>query len=181
MMVQEANLERILISEEELAARVRELGQAITRDYADKDLLIIGVLRGSFMFMSDLVRQIDRPAVVDFLYASSYGGGTMSSGDVRLLLNLKEDLAGRHVLIVEDILDSGNTLHKLTEILWARKPETMKICVLLDKPSRREKAVKADYVGFTVPDEFVVGYGLDYDQHYRTLPMIGILKPSVYR
>ena len=176
----EQDLQEILFSREQLAARVAELAGEITRDYAGKAPLVAGVLRGSFIFMADLVRQLDLPVTLDFIHASSYGAGTVSSGRVNIQLDFSEDIAGRDVLLVEDILDTGNTLSKLVEELRDRHPASLKLCVLLDKPDRRTRPIQADYVGFTIPDAFVVGYGLDYDQRYRQLPFIGVLKPSVY-
>ena len=140
----------------------------------------MGTLRGSFVFMADLVRQINLPLTVDFLSASSYGSGTESSGQVKLKLDLADDISGRDVLIIEDIVDSGNTLSKLLPELQKRGPASLKVCALLDKPERRVLPFQANYVGFTIPDAFVVGYGLDFDQHFRQLPYIGVLKPSVY-
>ena len=173
-------MERILFTEEELAARVRELGARITRDYAGKDLVIASVLRGSFIFMADLTRAIELPLTVDFMAVSSYGAGTVSSGQVEIKKDLSDSIEGKDLLIVEDILDSGNTLYYLIDVLEARKPASIRICTLLDKPERRIKPIKADYMGFTIPDAFVVGYGLDYDERYRNLPYIGVLKPEVY-
>ena len=174
------DVERILFTEEELAARVRELGARITRDYAGKDLVIASVLRGSFIFMADLTRAIELPLTVDFMAVSSYGAGTVSSGQVEIKKDLSDSIEGKDLLIVEDILDSGNTLYYLIDVLEARKPASIRICTLLDKPERRIKPIKADYMGFTIPDAFVVGYGLDYDERYRNLPYIGVLKPEVY-
>ena len=174
------DVERILFTEEQLAARVKELGAQITRDYAGKDLAIASILRGSYIFMADLTRAIELPMTVDFMAVSSYGAGTISSGQVEIKKDLSDSIEGKDLLIVEDILDSGNTLYYLTDVLAARKPASIKICTLLDKPDRRTKPIKADYMGFTIPDAFVVGYGLDYDEKYRNLPYIGILKPEVY-
>lgn len=174
------DVERILFTEEELAARVRELGARITRDYAGKDLVIASVLRGSFIFMADLTRAIELPLTVDFMAVSSYGAGTVSSGQVEIKKDLSDSIEGKDLLIVEDILDSGNTLYYLIDVLEARKPASIRICTLLDKPERRIKPIKADYMGFTIPDAFVVGYGLDYDERYRNLPYIGVLKPEIY-
>lgn len=176
----EQDMQEILFTPEALAQRVKELADQITRDYAGKRPMIVGTLRGSFVFMADLVRQIDLPLTVDFLSASSYGSGTESSGQVKLKLDLGDDIAGRDVLIIEDIVDSGNTLSKLLPELQKRGPASLKVCALLDKPERRVLPFQADYVGFTIPDAFVVGYGLDFDQQYRQLPYIGVLKPSVY-
>ncbi len=170
----------VLQTEEALKARVAQLGADITRDYAGKAPVIISVLRGSYIFMADLTRCIDLPCTVDFMSVSSYGGGTSSSGQVKIIKDLSESIEGRDLIIVEDILDSGNTLYYLRDVLLARKPASVKICTLLDKPERREKPIHADYVGFEIPNAFVVGYGLDYAEAYRNLPYIGILKPEVY-
>ncbi len=170
----------VLQTEEALKARVAQLGADITRDYAGKAPVIISVLRGSYIFMADLTRCIDLPCTVDFMSVSSYGGGTSSSGQVKIIKDLSESIEGRDLIIVEDILDSGNTLYYLRDVLLARKPASVKICTLLDKPERREKPIQADYVGFEIPNAFVVGYGLDYAEAYRNLPYIGILKPQVY-
>ena len=176
----EQDMQEILFTPEALARRVKGLADQITQDYAGKSPLIVGTLRGSFVFMADLVRQINLPLTVDFLSASSYGSGTESSGQVKLKLDLADDISGRDVLIIEDIVDSGNTLSKLLPELQKRGPASLKVCALLDKPERRVLPFQANYVGFTIPDAFVVGYGLDFDQHYRQLPYIGVLKPSVY-
>lgn len=176
----EQDMQQILFTQAQVAGRIREMAREITRDYAGKAPLVVGILRGSFIFMADLVRQVELPLHLDFMSASSYGAGTVSSGQVNIRLDLQEDIAGRDVLLVEDILDTGNTLSKLVAELQARGPASLKLCVLLDKPDRRTKPIQADYVGFTIPDAFVVGCGLDYDQRYRNLPYIGILKPSVY-
>lgn len=175
------DVERVLISAEELAKRTEELGAQITADYEGKEILMIGVLRGAVLFMSDLARAIKIPVAIDFMAVSSYGSGTSSSGVVRILKDLDEDVAGKHVLVVEDIIDSGLTLNYLLDNLKSRKPASIKICTLLNKPERRKVDVKLDYNGFTVPDYFVVGYGLDYAEKYRNLPFIGILKPEVYQ
>ena len=174
------DVERILITSEEIGARVRELGQQITNDYAGKDILMIGVLRGAVIFMSDLARAIKRPIDIDFMAISSYGMSTSSSGVVRILKDLDEVVQGRHLLIVEDIIDSGLTLNYLVENLKSRKPASVRICTLLSKPDRRKVDVQVDYNGFIIPDYFVVGYGLDYAGKYRNLPFIGILKPEIY-
>ena len=174
------DIERILFTEAELKTRVAELGAQITADYQGKKPIIISILRGSYIFMADLTRSIDLPITVDFMAVSSYGAGTTSSGQVKIVKDLSENIEGRDVIVVEDILDSGNTLSYLLEILKARHVASIKLCTLLDKPSRRVKDVHADYVGYTVPDYFVVGYGLDYAEYYRNLPYIGVLKPEVY-
>lgn len=173
-------MEQILFTKEELSACVRRLAEEINRDYAGKAPVVVGILQGSFVFLADLVREITLPINVEFMSASSYGTGTESSGKVNIRLDLSEDIAGRDVILVEDILDSGNTLSRLIPHLKERNPASLKLCVLLDKPSRREKEVSVDYRGYSIPDAFVVGYGLDYDQKYRNLPYIGILKPEVY-
>lgn len=176
----EQDMQQILFTQEEVATRIRELAAEISRDYAGKAPLVVGVLRGCFVFMADLVRCLELPLTLDFMSASSYGAGTVSSGLVDIRLDLHDDIAGRDVLLVEDILDTGNTLSKLVAELKSRGPASLKLCVLLDKPERRIANIQADYVGFTIPDAFVVGCGLDFDQKYRQLPYIGILKPSVY-
>ena len=176
----EQDMQEILFTPEALAQRVKELADQITQDYAGKSPLIVGTLRGSFVFMADLVRQINLPLTVDFLSASSYGSGTESSGQVKLKLDLADDISGRDVLIIEDIVDSGNTLSKLLPELQKRGPASLKVCALLDKPERRRVELQADYIGFTIPDEFVVGYGLDYAEHYRNLPDVCILSPKMY-
>lgn len=170
----------VLQTREDLRIRVAELGAQITADYAGKEPVIISVLRGSFIFMADLTRSIDIPCTVDFMSVSSYGAGTSSSGQVKIVKDLSESIEGRDLIIVEDILDSGNTLCYLRDVLLARKPASVRICTLLDKPERRVKDIQADYVGFNIPNAFVVGYGLDYAEKYRNLPYIGILKPEVY-
>ena len=174
------DVERVLFSEEELRRRVAEIAAEIDRDYAGKEPLLVSVLRGSFVFMADLVRQIHLPCTVDFMAVSSYGSGTSSSGQVKIVKDLSEHIEGRDLIVVEDILDSGNTLSYLLQLLQARRPASVRLCTLLDKPSRRTKPVELHYSGFTIPDYFVVGYGLDYDEKYRNLPYIGVLKPSVY-
>ncbi len=174
------DVETIYASEEQIRERIAVLGREITRDYAGREPVFVGVLKGCFIFMADLVRACDLPCTVDFMVVSSYGGGTVSSGAVEIVKDLSKDIAGKDVIIVEDILDSGNTLSYLKKYMSARGPASIRIVTLLDKPERRTADVKADYVGFTIPDAFVVGYGLDYDQRYRNLPYIGVLKPEVY-
>lgn len=174
-------IESVLYTEEQLKTRVAELGAAITRDYQGKEnILLVSVLRGSYIFMADLSRAIDLPVTIDFMAVSSYGSGTKSSGQVEIRKDISMNLEGYHVIVVEDILDSGNTLYYLTDMLRARKVASIAVCTLLDKPARRVKPITADYAGFEVPDAFVVGYGLDYDEKYRNLPYIGVLKPEVY-
>lgn len=174
------DIQRILIAQEELQARVAQLGAQISKDYAGKEPILVSVLRGSYIFMADLTRSIDCYCQVDFMAVSSYGSGTVSSGQVNIVKDLSDSIEGRDVIVVEDILDSGNTLHYLFQLLQARRPASIRLAALLDKPSRRTKPIEADYVGFQVPDEFVVGYGLDFDERYRNLPYIGVLKPQVY-
>ena len=176
----EQDIERVLFTEQELKDRVAEIAAQIDKDYAGKEPMLISVLRGSFIFMADLVRSITLPCTVDFMAVSSYGSGTTSSGQVKITKDLSESIEGRDIIVVEDILDSGNTLSYLFQLLQARHPASVRLCTLLDKPSRRTKPVELHYSGFTIPDYFVVGYGLDYDEKYRNLPYIGVLKPSVY-
>ncbi len=180
MALLDKDIQEVLFDESALNARIAEMGAEITRDYAGREPMLISVLRGSYIFMADLTRHIDLPCTVDFMAISSYGSGTSSSGQVRIIKDLTDDVEGRDILVVEDILDSGNTLAYLMELLKARKPASLRLCTLLDKPSRRLKEVEVEYTGFTIPDEFVVGYGLDYAEKYRNLPYIGILKPCVY-
>ncbi|AYC20214.1 Hypoxanthine phosphoribosyltransferase [Dickeya dianthicola] len=170
----------VMISEPEVKARVAELGRQISEHYRNSgnDMVLVGLLRGSFVFMADLCRAIDLSHEVDFMTASSYGGGMNSSRDVKILKDLDEDIRGKDVLIVEDIIDSGNTLSKVREILQLREPTSLAICTLLDKPSRREVQVPVEWIGFSIPDEFVVGYGIDYAQRYRHLPFIGKVTPQ---
>ena len=174
------DVEQILYTEEELRRRVKELGSQITADYAGRAPLLISVLRGSYIFMADLTRSINLDVTVDFMAVSSYGAGTVSSGQVEIKKDLSDSIEGKDLIIVEDILDSGNTLYYLLDVLRARKPASIRICTLMDKPERRKKPIKADYVGFTIPDAFIVGYGLDYDEKYRNLPYVGVLKAGVY-
>ena len=174
------DIKEIWVSEEEIQQKDKELGAAISEDYKDKNLLMVSVLKGSVVFMADLMRAITIPAAIDFMAVSSYGAGTKSSGVVRIMKDLDTHIEDYDLLLVEDILDSGNTLSYLRELLSDRKPRSIRIATLLDKPSRRVADIKADYLGFVSEDQFVVGYGLDYNEKYRNLPFIGILKPSVY-
>ena len=176
------DISKIIFSEQDLANRVAEMGEAITRDYAEVPggVVVISILRGGAVFTCDLIRRINLPLEMDFMAVSSYGSGTTSSGQIQIIKDLSEDITGRHVIVVEDILDSGNTLHYLLNILEHRHPASVRLCALLDKPERRVKPVELHYSGFTIPDAFVVGYGLDYSEKYRNLPYIGILKPQVY-
>lgn len=171
---------RVLLSEDEIREKVRELGGKITADYKNSNLMLVTVLKGAVVFLADLMRQIDVPAEIDFMVVSSYGSGVKSSGVVKIVKDLDVPLAGKDILIVEDILDSGLTLSYIKELLESRGPRSIRVATLLDKPSRRKVDLQADYIGFSVPDEFVIGYGLDYDEKYRNLPYIGILKPEVY-
>ena len=170
----------ILLSEEQIHTRVRELGAEISRDYAGKEPLFLGVLKGSFIFMADIVRACQLKSDIEFIAVSSYQNATTSSGVVQITRDLQQDITGRDIVVIEDILDSGITLSYLTKYLQNRKPSSICIATLLDKPARRRADVQAKYVGFTVPDAFVVGYGLDYAEKYRNLPFIGVLKPEVY-
>lgn len=171
---------QVLLTRETINERVVELGREITEKFEGTEPLFIGVLKGSFVFMADLMRNVNLKCSVDFMAVSSYGGGTTTSGAVKINKDLNEDITGRHIIIVEDILDSGVTLTYLCGYLQNRKPASITLVTLLDKPARRKAPIKADFVGFEVPDEFVVGYGLDYAEKYRNLPFVGILKPEVY-
>ena len=171
--------ERVLISEEAIEAEVARVGRQITEDFRDKNPIFVGVLKGCFIFMADLMRHVDIKCTMDFMAVSSYSG-TSSTGAVKINKDLGQDIEGRHVIIVEDILDSGVTLSYLKHYLLGRKPASITIATLLDKPARRKSDIVADYSCFEVPDAFVVGYGLDYNEHYRNLPYIGVLKPEVY-
>lgn len=174
------DLERVLLTREEILARVAEMGAAITRDYADKALVCVGILKGATPFFCDLIRCVDLRLTVDFMATSSYGSATKSSGVVRILKDLDHDIVGRDVLVVEDIVDSGVTLSYLKENLRGRGARSIQICTLLDKPARRRVPLTPDYSGFSIEDAFVVGYGLDFDEKYRNLPDIGVLKKEVY-
>ena len=174
------DVKEVLITSQDIEDKVREIGARITEDYRGEKPLLIGILRGAVVIMSDLMRHIDLQCELDFMDISSYGTGTSSSGVVRILKDLEEDITGRHVLIVEDIIDTGLTLSYLLRSLQARKPASLEICALLSKPSRRRADLEVRYLGFEVPDEFVVGYGLDYAGAYRNLPDICVLKPEVF-
>lgn len=171
----------ILITEQQITSRVAELGRQISRDYAGREILVVGILKGAVLFLADLVRHIDVPVCLDFMAVSSYGATTASSGVVQIIKDLEQSIEGRHVLIVEDIVDTGLTLKYLRDNLATRRPASLRICTLLDKPGRRKVPVEVDYNGFVIPDEFVVGYGLDYAERYRNLREILVLKPEVYR
>lgn len=174
------DIKEILFDEKTLKNITEELGRKITEDYKGKNLLMVCVLKGSVVFTADLMRAVDLPCQIDFMAVSSYGSGVESSGVVKIVKDLDTSLEGRDILIVEDILDSGRTLSYICEILKTRNPASLRICTLLDKPARRQVNLKADYVGAEIPDAFVVGYGLDYDEKYRNLPYVGVLKPRVY-
>ncbi len=170
----------ILIKEDELKGKIKELGKKISKDYKGKDLLLVGVLKGCVLFLSDLAREIDLPLEMDFMVVSSYGTSTKSSGVVRIVKDLEKDITGKDVLIIEDIVDTGLTLDYLVDYLLSRNANSVKVCTLLEKPERRIAKVKMDYIGFHIPDEFVVGYGLDYNEIYRNLPYVCVLKPEAY-
>lgn len=181
MATLDRDIDHILVTEEQLKAKVHELGAQITRDYAGRDLLLVSILKGSVVFMADLMRAIQMPCGIDFMVVSSYGGAnTTSTGLVKIIKDLDQDLSGKDLLIVEDILDTGITLSHLVPMLKLRNPASVRLCTILSKPSRRKADIEPDYLGFEVPDEFVVGYGLDYDENYRNLPYVGVLKPEVY-
>lgn len=172
---------KVLFPEQEVREQIRKIGRLVTEDYQGQELLVVGILKGAFIFMADLIREINLSVRIDFMEVSSYGKSTVSSGEVRILKDLGEAVEGKNVLVVEDIIDTGLTLSYICEVLAARNPSSLKLCCLLDKPSRRQvKTIQPDYVGFTIDDHFVVGWGLDYAQQYRNLPVIGILDQSVY-
>ncbi|WP_324715647.1 hypoxanthine phosphoribosyltransferase [Carboxydochorda subterranea] len=172
------DIESVLLEEARIRQRVQELGHQISHEYKDLDPLFVGILKGAVLFLSDLLRAVSIPSTVDFMAISSYGAGTKSSGVVRILKDLDHPIADRHVIIVEDIVDTGLTLRYLLDNLQSRKPASLRVCVLLDKSEQRQLPVHLDYVGFSIPNRFVVGYGLDYAEHYRNLPFIGILSPE---
>jgi hypoxanthine phosphoribosyltransferase len=175
-----SDIKEVLISKEQIQSKVKDLAEQIARDYRDKSPVLVGVLNGAFVFLADLMRHLDLDCTLDFVAWSSYGKDTSSSGVFRIMKDLETNVESRHVLIVEDIIDTGLTLHYLLDTIRARKPASVRVVALLDKPSRRRIEAKADYLGFQVPDAFVVGYGLDFAQRYRNLPFIGILKPEIY-
>lgn len=174
------DIKEMLFTERQVAVMVERIGEEISRDYKDKNLLLVSVLKGSVVFMADLMRSIHIPARIDFMATSSYGNGAKTTGIVKIIKDLDIELEGFDIVIVEDILDSGKTLSYLLEILNSRNPKSIRLCTLFDKPERREVDITADYVGSEIPDEFIVGYGLDYAEKYRNLPFVGILDPSVY-
>ena len=181
MATLDRDIDHILVTEEQLKAKVNELGAQITKDYEGRDLLLVSILKGSVVFMADLMRAIRMPFGIDYMVVSSYGGAnTTSTGLVKIVKDLDQDLSGKDLLIVEDILDTGITLSHLVPMLKLRNPASVRLCTILSKPSRRKADIEPDYLGFEVPDEFVVGYGLDYDEKYRNLPYVGVLKPEVY-
>jgi hypoxanthine phosphoribosyltransferase len=175
------DIAEVLIDEQAIAAKVRELGTAIADDYRAKDLVLVSILKGALPFLADLMRQMPIPLALDFLEVSSYGEATESSGNVRILKDLAKSIEGRDVVVVEDILDTGQTLSYVIEHLRSKQPASVRLCTLLDKPARRIVPIQIDYRGFEIADKFVVGYGLDYAERYRNLPFIGVLKPEVYR
>lgn len=175
------DVEEILLDADQLERRITELGAEVAADYAGLSPVLISVLKGSIVFLADLVRRIDLPLSIDIMEVSSYGAATESSGQVRILKDLSQPIEGRHVLVVEDIIDTGLTLNYLLRYLRDKSPASLKICCLLDKPARRLTEIEIDYRGFTIPDRFVVGYGLDFDERYRNLPYVGVLQPAVYR
>ncbi|MDE6102960.1 MAG: hypoxanthine phosphoribosyltransferase [Oscillospiraceae bacterium] len=174
----EHEIKKVLFSAEEIKTRVTEMGKTLTEDYKNKNPLLICPLKGSFMFFSDIAREIKIPCEIDFMAVSSYNSNTVSSGEIKILKDLTENINGRHVLIIEDIIDTGLTLYNLKKMLSSRNPESLKICTLLDKPSRRIADITGDYCGFVIPDKFVVGYGMDLNEKYRNLPFIGIYEPK---
>jgi len=174
------DIREILFTEEQIRQRINELGAQITRDYAGKAPMLIGVLKGCYVFLGDIARSIDLDCEIRFITASSYGFSTLTSGDVRIGMDFDFPIAGRDVIIIEDILDSGITLNALRDFIMERSPASLRICTLLDKPARRKAPINPDYTGFICPDEFVVGFGLDYAEHYRNLPFVASLKPEIY-
>lgn len=174
------DIESILIDEDKLAKRIKEIGQEISEDFAGEEIMLVGILKGASVFMSDLIRQISLPVYIDYMVVSSYGNSAETSGVVRIIKDLEDNIDGKNIIIVEDIIDTGLTLSYLKQNLLSRNPKTLKICTLLDKPARREKEINIDYRGFEVPDEFIIGYGIDYAEKYRNLPFVGLLKREVY-
>ncbi|AGY40582.1 hypoxanthine phosphoribosyltransferase [Streptococcus ilei] len=176
----ENDIKKILISHDEIVTATRELGQKLTKDYQGKNPILVGILKGSVPFMAELIKHIDTHIELDFMLVSSYHGGTSSSGVINIIKDMDQDIKGRDILFVEDIIDTGKTLKSLKELFEGRQPASVKIATLLDKPEGRLVEIEADYTCFTIPNEFVVGYGLDYDENYRNLPYIGVLKEEVY-
>ena len=178
----ERNIEKILLTEEQIQARITELGEILTEDYKDKNPIVVGVMKGVVVFYADMIRKIKTPCQMDFMWISSYAG-TESTGNMIVRRDVSSDIKGRHVLVPEDIFDTGNSLDYTVKHLLAKEPASVKVCTLLDKPERRNPNItlKPDYIGFTIPNEFVVGYGLDFNENYRNLPYVGILKPEAYQ
>lgn len=174
------DVEKVLLDEEVIAARIKELGTEISKEFAGEEVLLVGILKGASVFLSDLIRQITIPAYLDYMVVSSYGNSAETTGVVRIIKDLEEDIENKNIIIVEDIIDTGLTLTYLKKTLLNRNPKSFKICTLLDKPVKREKAIQIDYKGFEVPDEFIIGYGIDYAEKYRNLPFVGALKREVY-
>ena len=174
------DIQKVLISEKEIQKRISEIAEKITKDYENEELLMVCILRGASLFFADLVRKIDKDVRFDFMSVSSYGAGMSSSGEVRITRDISYPVEGKNIIIVEDIIDSGNTLAYLKRVLQQRNPKSIKICSLLDKPERREVSLEGDYIGFNVPNEFVVGYGLDFNEKYRNIPEVCILKKEIY-
>ncbi|HFI0260796.1 TPA: hypoxanthine phosphoribosyltransferase [Streptococcus suis] len=174
------DIKKILVSEEEIIAKCKELGQVLAKDYADKNPILVGILKGSIPFMAELMKHIDAHVETDYMVVSSYHGGTESSGTVKIIKDLDNSVAGRHIIFIEDIIDTGRTLKELKELFAFRQAESIKIATLLDKPEGRVVEIEPDYTCFTIPNEFVVGFGLDYDENYRNLPYVGVLKEEVY-
>ena len=174
------DVERILITEQEIKTRIAELAKTLTEDYKGKEVLFVCILRGAVVFFADLVRAVDLEVEFDFMSVSSYGAGASSSGEVRILKDMSNPIEGKHIIIIEDIIDSGRTLYYLVRLLKQRNPASIKVCSFLDKPDRREVPFYGDYVGFSIPNEFVVGYGMDYNEKYRDLPDLCVLKRSIY-
>lgn len=180
MTMLDKDIKKILVSEEAIVSKSKELGQLLTEDYGDKTPLLVGILKGSIPFMAELMKHIDTHIETDYMIVSSYHGGTESSGTVKIIKDLDSSVAGRHIIFVEDIIDTGRTLKELKELFALRQAASIKIVTLLDKPEGRVVDIKPDYTGFTIPNEFVVGFGLDYDERYRNLPYVGVLKEEVY-
>ena len=178
----ERNIEKILLTEEQIQARITELGEILSEDYKDKNPIVVGVMKGVVVFYADMIRKIKTPCQMDFMWISSYAG-TESTGNMIVRRDVSSDIKGRHVLVLEDIFDTGNSLDYTVKHLLAKEPASVKVCTLLDKPERRNPDItlKPDYIGFTIPNEFVVGYGLDFNENYRNLPYVGILKPEAYQ
>ncbi len=174
------DVETILLDEDVLANRIHELGEEISKDYAGEEVMLVGILKGASVFLSDLIRKISLPVYIDYMVVSSYGNSAETSGVVRIIKDLEDNIEGKNIIIVEDIIDTGLTLAYLKQNLLSRNPKSIKICTLLDKPARREKEINIDYKGFEVPDEFIIGYGIDYAEKYRNLPFVGLLKREVY-